>query len=73
MSEQKDLIIYQLESGALELKADFSTETVWASQKDISLIYGKDQSVISRHIRNIFKDGEVDEKAICKNAYCKFR
>ncbi|AXA34154.1 virulence protein RhuM/Fic/DOC family protein [Francisella adeliensis] len=63
MSEQKDLIIYQLESGALELKADFSTETVWASQKDISLIYGKDQSVISRHIRNIFKDGEVDEKS----------
>ena len=63
MSEKKDLIIYQLESGALELKADFSTETVWANQKDISLIYGKDQSVISRHIRNIFKDGEVDEKS----------
>lgn len=58
-----DLIIYQSDTGALELKADFSTETVWASQKDISLIYGKDQSVISRHIRNIFKDGEVDEKS----------
>lgn len=66
MNKEKDLVIYQLENGALELKADFNSETIWASQKDIVSLYGKDQSVISRHIRNIFKEGEVDEKAICK-------
>ena len=33
MNEEKDLIIYQLENGALELKADFESEIIWASQK----------------------------------------
>ena len=63
MNKEKDLIIYQLENGALELKADFENEIIWASQKDIVSLHGKDQSVISRHIRNIFKEGEVDEKS----------
>ena len=56
-------MIYQLNNGALELKADLNDETIWASQKDIVYLYGKDQSVISRHISNIFKDGEIDEKS----------
>lgn len=57
------MIIYQTKAGSLELKTDFESDTIWASQKDIATIFGKDQSVISRHIQNIFKDGEVDEKS----------
>ena len=58
-----NMIIYQTKAGSLELKTDFESDTIWASQKDIANIFGKDQSVISRHIQNIFKDGEVDEKS----------
>lgn len=63
MSKEKELVIYQTKSGSLELKEDFSNQTIWATQKDISKIYEKDQSVISMHIRNIFEDGEVDRKS----------
>lgn len=57
------LAIYQTKDGALQLKSDSANETLWATQKNLAFLYQKDQSVISRHIRNIFKDGEVDEKS----------
>ncbi len=60
---QAPFAIYQTKDGALQLKTDADNETIWASQKDLTLLYEKDQSVISRHIRNIFKDNEVDEKS----------
>jgi death-on-curing family protein len=63
MTKQDGLIIYQLENGALELKADFNSETIWASQKDIALIFDIDRSVITKHIKNIYSDGEVDKES----------
>ncbi len=59
----KNSAIYQAENGAIELKSDSTAETIWASQKDIVNIFDKDQSVISRHIKNILADEEVDEKS----------
>jgi prophage maintenance system killer protein len=58
-----DLIIYQNESGAIELKGDFSHETIWATQAQIVDLFKVDQSVVSRHIRNIFKDQEIDPES----------
>jgi len=63
MSEENNLIIYQAADGAIELKSDLSNETIWASQQQIVDIFDIDQSVVSRHIRNIFKSGEVDEES----------
>jgi len=59
----KELAVYQTKDGAIELRADFEVDTIWATQSDLTKVFGKDQSVISRHIRNIFKDKEVDEKS----------
>ncbi len=59
----KSAIVYQTKSGALELKGDFTRETAWATQAQITQLFDVDQSVVSRHVRNIFKDGEVDEKS----------
>ena len=59
----KKLAIYQTKDGALELCEDANKETVWATQADLVILYQKDQSVISRHIKNIFKDGEIDKKS----------
>jgi hypothetical protein len=57
------IAIYQAKNGAIELRADFNKETVWATQSDIVKLFEKDQSVISRHINGIFKDGEVSQKS----------
>ena len=63
MVKKNNVVIFQAKNGALELKGDFSHETVWATQAQIIELFGKDQSVISRHIRNIFTEGEVDGKS----------
>jgi len=66
---QNELVIYQTKSGALELRGDFEKETIWASLDQIAGVFGRDKSVISKHLKNIFSEGELDEKAtVAKNA-----
>ena len=60
MNTETKIIIYQTDNGAIELKGDLSHERLWVSQQQIVDIFGIDQSVVSRHIRNIFKSDEVD-------------
>ena len=64
--KKKETIIYQAKNGAIELRGDFSRETVWATQAQIVSLFDVDQSVVSRHINNIFKDGEIDKKSNTK-------
>ena len=56
--EQNNIIIYQADNGEIKLRADLNTETVWASLDQIASLFDRDKSVISRHISNIFKEGE---------------
>jgi prophage maintenance system killer protein len=62
-ADDKQVAVYQSKSGALEIKKDFKAGTVWATQAQISGIFNVDQSVVSRHVSNIFKDGEIAEKS----------
>lgn len=61
---KKEIIIYQSKNGSLEFKGDFEKETIWASLQQIADIFGRDKSVVSRHIKNIFKDGELNQKSV---------
>ena len=63
MNTERELLVYQAANGAIELKGDLSHDTIWASQQQVSDIFGIDQSVVSRHIRNIFKSAEVDKES----------
>ncbi len=56
-----DLVIYQATNGAIELKNDKKNETVWASLDQITTVFGRDKSVVSRHIKNIYKDSELQK------------
>lgn len=49
--------------GELELNVSINSNTIWLRQNQISEIFQKDRSVITKHINNIFKDKEVDEKS----------
>lgn len=60
----QDMVVYQTKSGALELRGDFTNETVWASLDQLARLFGRDKSVISRHIKNIFAEGELAQKAV---------
>ena len=63
--------LIKFENGGLELEVNVSPEeeTVWLTLNEMCLLFGRDKSVISRHIKNIFKEGELDEEqVIAKNA-----
>lgn len=64
---KKDLVIYQAKNGAIELRGDFSHETIWATQADMARVFELERSVVTKHVRNIFKDKELDEKSVCAN------
>ncbi len=60
---KNDVVIYQAKNGAIELRGDFTHETLWASLNEIAQIFDTDKSGISRHIKNIYVSGELDRRA----------
>lgn len=61
----KELAVFQAQDGAITLKKDLDVETIWASKKQIAEIFGVDRSVVSRHIKNIFEDQELNDQVVC--------
>jgi hypothetical protein len=53
--------IYEGDNGQIELRFDGDRETIWATQAQMSELFGVGQSVVSKHIANIFHEGELDE------------
>lgn len=61
----KQIVIYQTKNGAINLKQDIAGDTVWASQTHIADIFEVERSVITKHIRNILKEKELDANSVC--------
>jgi len=58
-----DVVIYRAEDGQTQLDVQLDQDTVWLNQSQLVDLFQRDQSVLSRHIRNVFKEGELDEKS----------
>lgn len=63
-----ELVLYKAPNGAIELRGDFSHETVWATQADIANIFGVTSQNVNMHIRNVYKQKELNELATCKKS-----
>lgn len=64
-----DLVKFTDNDFELDVRADSEHDTVWLTREEIALLFERDRTVISRHIKNIFKEDELDEKTSCaKNA-----
>ena len=64
MNEKKNEIIL-FENQGVKLEVNLKDETVWLTQKQMAELFGKDRRTITRHIQNIYKDGELNENAVC--------
>lgn len=62
--DNNDLAVFQAENGALELRWNGAKDTVWANLDQIADLFGRDKSVISRHIKNIFKEEELQKEVV---------
>ena len=61
--ERNKIQIYQTADGQVRLEVALEQDTVWLSQAQMVELFGRDQSVVSRHIRNALAEGEVTEKS----------
>jgi len=57
------IVIYKSPKNEIEVEARFEGETIWLRQDEIARLYGKERTVITRHINKIFADKEVDKKS----------
>lgn len=62
--DNKSLAIYQTPSGAIELSVDATSETIWATQKQIAEVFDVNVPAINKHISNIVSEGELDGSTI---------
>ena len=60
---KKEILIYQSKSGKIEFRGDLKKDTVWGTQKQIADVFEIERSVVTKHIRKIIKDKEIDEKS----------
>src|SRR3989338_2239998 len=66
---ENQIIIYQSEDGKARLDVRVEGETVWLTQDQMAVLFERDQSVISRHIKNVFGEGELDQKSNMQNMH----
>uniref|UniRef100_N2A1Z6 Bro-N domain-containing protein n=1 Tax=Eubacterium plexicaudatum ASF492 TaxID=1235802 RepID=N2A1Z6_9FIRM len=64
VDEHGDIIIYQTEDGLTKIDVSMQDETVWLTQEQMAELFQRDKSTISRHIKNIFAEGELNEKVV---------
>lgn len=58
-----DLIIYEAQDGKTKIQVKLEDETVWLTQDQMSNLFDRDQSVISRHIKSVYEEWELEEKS----------
>lgn len=70
MNQKSNMIIYTTEDGLAKIETTFDGDTVWLSIDQMAELFQRDRSVIGKHIRNIFKEGELQKESVwAKFAY----
>jgi len=64
-----DFLLYQTEDGKQRIECRMADETLWLSLNQIAALFDRDKSVISKHLKNIFEEGELArESVVARNA-----
>ena len=64
MDDRGEIIIYQTEDGLTKIDVSMQDETVWLSLEQMADLFQRDKSTISKHIKNIFDDGELVRNSV---------
>jgi len=68
-NNNSEIIIYQSADGLTKIDVRMENETLWLTQAQIAELFGRERSVITKHLRNIFMEGELDEKSNVQNLH----
>ena len=62
-----NMLIYRSEDGKIKIDVRFESETVWLSLDQMATLFGRDKSTISRHVKNVFEEGELQSTSVVAN------
>lgn len=62
-----EIEIYKGSNNEVQVEVQFEEETVWLTQAQMAVLFDRNRVAITQHIGNIFKEGELDEKVVCKD------
>ena len=63
--EKNEIVLFESKDSKVSLPVKIDTDTVWLTQAQIAQLFGKDRTVMGRHIRNAISDGEIDATTMC--------
>ena len=63
----ENFVIYQTETGKVNVEVYFENDTLWLTQKVIAELFNKGRSTITEHLKNIFEAGELEEQVVCRD------
>jgi len=66
---QNEIVLYQTKDCDVTIDVLIENETVWLTQSQMGMLFEKGRNTINEHIKNVFSEGELDEKVVCR----KFR
>ena len=67
VNSNDNMLIYRSEDGKIKIDVRFESETVWLSLDQMATLFGRDKSTISRHVKNVFEEGELSTEATVAN------
>ena len=62
-----EMILYTAADGGIQIKVTLEDETVWLTLDQMAQLFGRDKSTVSRHIKNIFEEGELQRDSVVAN------
>ena len=66
-SEVKNFLVYNLPDEDVNIDIIIKADDIWLNQKGMSELFGIDRTGIGKHLKNVFDEGELDEKVVCAN------
>ncbi len=63
----QNFVIFKTDNGKVNIDVYFKDDTLWLTQKLMSVLFEKDRTVITKHLKNIFSEKELDENSVCAN------
>lgn len=63
--EKNEIVVFQAKNGAIELRADVSENTIWATQAQMAELFDVNSQAITKHLNNIYNEDELSKKATC--------
>jgi len=60
-----EVLVYEAPDGGVRVEVKLDRDTVWLNQGQMAELFGRERSVVTKHIRNVFREGELDAGAVC--------